>query len=113
MCSGSSPVMAANFTNVERVVAVVVVLVGCLLCLQQGALAAPPYEFLQPADKPPTVFAADNACYHDAEVETLCQRCAKTTKSPVVFPMCCNDKEEAREWCKRYLEFGVGAPATS
>lgn len=40
-------------------------------------------------------------------VETLCQKCAKYTKSTIVYPMCCGDLEEARLWCQSYIDFGV------
>ncbi|CAG2063079.1 unnamed protein product [Timema podura] len=41
------------------------------------------------------------------EIDTLCQRCAKSTKSSLVYPMCCQNKEEVMDWCKRYISFGI------
>lgn len=109
--------MAANFMSSERAVAVVVVLLGCLLCLQHGVDAAPPpfgFKLLQPAAPKalePVKYTRDNACYpgakHDPKVEELCQRCAKTTKSDMVYPMCCGDEEATREWCQEYLAYGI------
>lgn len=88
-------------------------------------------------------FSKDNECYHNvskqaagpgwpyphpcvgpqltgtaplcaqAEVETLCQRCAKVTKSEVVYPLCCQDKEDAREWCVLYLNYGLQSPEST
>ena len=52
-------------------------------------------------------YAANDECHSDGDVMTLCQRCAKTTKSHIVYPMCCQNQEEAREWCDRYLNFGI------
>nr|CAD7462436.1 unnamed protein product [Timema tahoe] len=44
---------------------------------------------------------------HREEIDTLCQRCAKSTKSSLVYPMCCQNKEEVMDWCKRYISFGI------
>lgn len=30
----------------------------------------------------------DNPCVHNGERMEICQRCAKQTKSPIVYPMC-------------------------
>ncbi|XP_054282788.1 uncharacterized protein LOC128999985 [Macrosteles quadrilineatus] len=46
-------------------------------------------------------------CDTSDDVQTLCQRCAKSTKSNIVYPMCCRDREEARNWCSHYLAFGI------
>ncbi|XP_048515193.1 uncharacterized protein LOC125501959 [Athalia rosae] len=42
-----------------------------------------------------------------SQTENLCQRCAKQTKSVVVYPWCCTDHEGAREWCENYLHYGL------
>ncbi|XP_050312064.1 uncharacterized protein LOC126747452 isoform X2 [Anthonomus grandis grandis] len=48
----------------------------------------------------------NNPCiYDDLKVET-CQRCAKQTKSPIVYPMCCNEEDNVYEWCEKYIHFG-------
>nr|CAD7266179.1 unnamed protein product [Timema shepardi] len=41
------------------------------------------------------------------EIDTLCQRCAKSTKSSLVYPMCCQNTEEVMDWCKEYISFGI------
>ncbi|XP_046746593.1 uncharacterized protein LOC124411497 [Diprion similis] len=41
------------------------------------------------------------------ETDSICQRCAKQTKSPVVYPWCCTNHEGAREWCENYLFYGL------
>ncbi|XP_073988133.1 uncharacterized protein [Rhodnius prolixus] len=45
-------------------------------------------------------------CKENEHVETLCQTCAKRTKSNIVYPMCCFGQEEAKEWCDRYTKYG-------
>ncbi|XP_014251837.1 uncharacterized protein LOC106667993 [Cimex lectularius] len=39
--------------------------------------------------------------------ETTCQRCAKETKSVIVYPMCCEGRESAREWCTTFINYGI------
>ncbi|XP_075212757.1 uncharacterized protein LOC142319400 isoform X2 [Lycorma delicatula] len=46
-------------------------------------------------------------CKEQEEIQTLCQRCAKSTKSNIVYPMCCSNQEEARTWCEKYVHFGI------
>ncbi|XP_015599542.1 uncharacterized protein LOC107269798 [Cephus cinctus] len=41
------------------------------------------------------------------ETASLCQKCAKETKSDVVYPWCCTNHEGARTWCENYLYFGL------
>ncbi len=40
------------------------------------------------------------------EVRELCQRCAKVTKSKLAYPMCCENRDDARAWCKDLLFIG-------
>jgi uncharacterized membrane protein len=39
--------------------------------------------------------------------EILCQRCAKSTRSVTLYPLCCDKKETVRAWCETYLNFGL------
>ncbi|VEN37001.1 unnamed protein product [Callosobruchus maculatus] len=45
-------------------------------------------------------------CSDDPHKREVCQRCAKQTKSPVVYPMCCNEEDEVHHWCIQYTTFG-------
>ncbi|KAK3925392.1 Reticulon-2 [Frankliniella fusca] len=82
------------------------VLAACALSLQQRVDAVPIYDFILKAPDSASVMPEDNACYKDeGGVEELCQRCAKLTKSNVVYPMCCEDHDAAREWCFSYVNF--------
>lgn len=33
-------------------------------------------------------------------------RCAKETKDEDIFPSCCSNEDDLRDWCKKYIEFG-------
>uniref|UniRef100_A0AAG5CUT1 Secreted protein n=1 Tax=Anopheles atroparvus TaxID=41427 RepID=A0AAG5CUT1_ANOAO len=46
-------------------------------------------------------------CYEDEDVNELCQRCSKVTKSSLVFPMCCSNEDETRTWCNEYVYYGI------
>ncbi|XP_055907828.1 uncharacterized protein LOC129942784 [Eupeodes corollae] len=45
-------------------------------------------------------------CDMDMDVMELCMRCAKVTKSQIVYPLCCDDEDDVQNWCQRYLFFG-------
>ncbi|XP_030759896.1 uncharacterized protein LOC115885207 [Sitophilus oryzae] len=47
-----------------------------------------------------------NPCNKDDIQIEICQRCAKATKSPLVYPMCCNDEDNVYSWCNKYIFFG-------
>ncbi|XP_055856639.1 uncharacterized protein LOC129919694 [Episyrphus balteatus] len=44
-------------------------------------------------------------CDMNMEFMELCMRCAKITKSQIVYPLCCDDEDNVQDWCKRYLFF--------
>ncbi|XP_075534263.1 uncharacterized protein LOC142568065 [Dermacentor variabilis] len=46
-------------------------------------------------------------CPSHAGVRDLCQQCAKVTKDPKAFRMCCSNTREARTWCASFLDFGL------
>ncbi|XP_052868050.1 uncharacterized protein LOC128274005 [Anopheles cruzii] len=46
-------------------------------------------------------------CYEDEDVNELCQRCSKVTKSALVFPMCCSNEDETMNWCREYVYYGI------
>ncbi|XP_031356579.1 uncharacterized protein LOC116180634 [Photinus pyralis] len=48
-----------------------------------------------------------NGCHIDSKVQDTCQRCAKVTKSNVVYPLCCGNEDDVFVWCQRYLEYGI------
>ncbi|KAJ8970476.1 hypothetical protein NQ317_017742 [Molorchus minor] len=51
-----------------------------------------------------------NGCHDgDATKIEICQKCAKQTKSPIVYPMCCNEEDEVHNWCYRYTTYGKEA----
>uniref|UniRef100_A0A453YNM8 Uncharacterized protein n=1 Tax=Anopheles funestus TaxID=62324 RepID=A0A453YNM8_ANOFN len=46
-------------------------------------------------------------CFEDEDINELCQRCSKVTKSSMVFPMCCNNEDHTMTWCKEYVYYGI------
>ncbi|KAL3209908.1 hypothetical protein MRX96_037550 [Rhipicephalus microplus] len=46
-------------------------------------------------------------CPSHVDVRDLCQQCAKVTKDPKAFRMCCSNTREARTWCASFLDFGL------
>ncbi|XP_039280978.1 uncharacterized protein LOC120350642 [Nilaparvata lugens] len=81
-----------------------------LLCVVSSVCGSP-----APLKPPGFHDGASIAGYEDLEdkcntvesVQILCQTCAKVTKSEIVYPMCCTNKEDARIWCDRYTSFGI------
>ncbi|XP_023024998.1 uncharacterized protein [Leptinotarsa decemlineata] len=59
------------------------------------------------AARPGTEWVSNHACHNaDSTKREICQRCAKQTKSPIVYPMCCNEEDEVHNWCYRYTNYG-------
>nr|XP_050038476.1 uncharacterized protein LOC126535712 [Dermacentor andersoni] len=84
-------------------------------CLNSSCSDAP-----EPAKEPswPAVQAQRTLgdCVPAGELQALCQRCAKITKSSQAYRMCCTDDsgnstESGRIYCKRLLEHTVGSVA--
>lgn len=46
------------------------------------------------------------ACFDDPKTMDLCQRCAKESKSKIVFPLCCSNIDKVKDWCEEYIYFG-------
>ncbi|KAK4873528.1 hypothetical protein RN001_015557 [Aquatica leii] len=46
-------------------------------------------------------------CHIDSKLQDTCQRCAKQTKSNVVYPMCCSNEDDVFVWCQRYIGYGI------
>ncbi|XP_077557416.1 uncharacterized protein LOC144172649 [Haemaphysalis longicornis] len=51
--------------------------------------------------------AAEDLCPSHSDVRDLCQQCAKVTKDPKAFRMCCSNTRDARTWCATFLDFGL------
>jgi len=54
----------------------------------------------------PKRFAYTECENSSREVREVCQRCAKVTKSRLAYPMCCEDQDNARQWCRDLLMIG-------
>ncbi|KAM7343200.1 uncharacterized protein ACRADG_010340 isoform 2-T2 [Cochliomyia hominivorax] len=46
-------------------------------------------------------------CDMDLETMELCMRCAKVTKSTIVYPLCCANEDKIKDWCHDYVFFGA------
>lgn len=46
-------------------------------------------------------------CFDDPATMDLCQRCAKESKSNIVFPLCCSNVDNVKKWCGEYIYFGM------
>jgi hypothetical protein len=49
------------------------------------------------------------ACFNDMDLNELCERCMKitTVQNDDVFAMCCNDEDDAQQFCKNYVFYGI------
>jgi hypothetical protein len=48
-------------------------------------------------------------CYKDMDLNELCERCEKISQSKPgdVFAMCCSNEDNATEYCRNYVYYGV------
>jgi hypothetical protein len=46
-------------------------------------------------------------CETDLHWKRLCVRCAKITKSPWAFPLCCNRDLSAPQFCTNLVQYGL------
>ncbi|KAH7972487.1 hypothetical protein HPB52_012588 [Rhipicephalus sanguineus] len=79
---------------------------------EQALLVVPPVQRRSPPalDLQTALLAAmppGDLCPSHAGVRDLCQQCAKVTKDPKAFRMCCSNTREARTWCASFLDFGL------
>ncbi|XP_052841289.1 uncharacterized protein LOC128255624 [Drosophila gunungcola] len=45
-------------------------------------------------------------CEKDSNAMELCMRCAKVTKSDIVYPVCCSNDDGIKDWCREYVYYG-------
>lgn len=74
-------------------------------------------------DKPPKVTLTDSdrreygnindetilkvkQCEDNIERMELCMRCAKESKSQIVYPLCCANEDKVGDWCHDYIYYG-------
>ncbi len=61
---------------------------------------------LQTTTPAPDIAHKMQQCYTNRKTMNLCMRCAKETKDEDIFPSCCSNEDDLRDWCKKYIEFG-------
>ncbi|KAJ9588365.1 hypothetical protein L9F63_018291 [Diploptera punctata] len=94
--------MTSNKVCICSLVVTIIFTLISLLCE-----ANPIYETWDPREITEEDMNKPTRCESDHEIEVLCQRCAKSTKSNTVYPYCCSDQENVLVWCERYLNFGI------
>ncbi|CAG2115563.1 unnamed protein product [Medioppia subpectinata] len=45
-----------------------------------------------------------NECTVSPDVRSVCEKCAKVTKSDMAYPLCCSQRSD-REWCQLFLDY--------
>ncbi|BFG05522.1 uncharacterized protein DMAD_04239 [Drosophila madeirensis] len=45
-------------------------------------------------------------CEMNGSTMELCMRCAKVTKSEIIYPMCCSNDDGIKDWCHAYVYYG-------
>lgn len=51
--------------------------------------------------------AVEVACAPGRPDRDLCERCAKVTRSELVYPLCCAQEGDVRQFCVNYLDFVI------
>lgn len=59
-----------------------------------------------PGNLPPETILKVQQCEMDQATMELCMRCAKVTKSEIIYPMCCNNDDGVKDWCHEYVYYG-------
>lgn len=73
--------------------------VGCILSAS---------VFVQASEgKTKTTFSLEQCpdCQPGGQYRDTCERCAKVTKNSDAFPLCCENKSGARDWCNNFLNY--------
>ncbi|EDW10318.2 uncharacterized protein LOC6580552 [Drosophila mojavensis] len=58
-----------------------------------------------PGNLPPETILKVQQCERDQATMELCMRCAKITKSQIIYPMCCNNDDDIKVWCHEYVYY--------
>ncbi|XP_064101433.1 uncharacterized protein LOC135212046 [Macrobrachium nipponense] len=51
----------------------------------------------------------NNQCSNDNEKQYMCEMCAKETKSPQIYTLCCTGADNAQNWCQSFLLYGINS----
>ncbi|XP_034477652.1 uncharacterized protein LOC117784112 [Drosophila innubila] len=70
----------------------------------QTRLQVDPSEY--PGNLTPETIRKVQQCEMDQATMELCMRCAKVTKSEIIYPMCCNNDDRVKDWCYDYVFYG-------
>ncbi|KAH8297272.1 hypothetical protein KR044_009265, partial [Drosophila immigrans] len=67
-------------------------------------LSVDPSEY--PGNLPEETIRKVQQCEINQTTMELCMRCAKVTKSEIIYPMCCNNDDSIKDWCYDYVYYG-------
>lgn len=70
----------------------------------QTKLLVDPSEY--PGNLTPETIRKVQQCEMNQATMELCMRCAKVTKSEIIYPMCCNNDDSVKDWCHDYVYYG-------
>ncbi|KAL7735726.1 hypothetical protein ACLKA6_019982 [Drosophila palustris] len=70
----------------------------------QAKLLVDPSEY--PGNLTPETIRKVQQCEMNQATMELCMRCAKVTKSEIIYPMCCNNDDSVKDWCFDYVYYG-------
>lgn len=107
-----------KFNHKWQLLLTALLLVACLsICVQgrpspdadvgpgaEAQLLVDPSEY--PGNLPPETILKVQQCEKDQTTMELCMRCAKVTKSEIIYPMCCNNDDSVKDWCHDYVYYG-------
>lgn len=74
---------------------------------QAAVCATSSHSNLYNGDLSESVIKKIQKCEKDIETMELCMRCAKVTQSEIVYPMCCDNEEKVKDWCRQYIYYGA------
>ncbi|KAI1288478.1 hypothetical protein HDE_09428 [Halotydeus destructor] len=82
-----------------------------VLCNVLSVQSAPRADF--PIDSSESEKAAilgngdEGDCQPGSSLTNACERCAKITKSPYAYPLCCRNEQQGRSYCLDLLSFSL------
>ncbi|AWK15146.1 hypothetical protein SK355_01195 [Candidatus Fukatsuia symbiotica] len=82
------------------------IVAGFFLCLSVSIQAITPANS-EIANNLAASFSMENCpeCKPGGADRDLCEKCSKVTRDKNVFPLCCNNTAEAKNWCSKFLNY--------
>ncbi|XP_062134442.1 uncharacterized protein LOC133844459 [Drosophila sulfurigaster albostrigata] len=100
--------------NNKQMLLLTLLLVACLSAVSvscrpssveaEKTLSVDPSEY--PGNLPEETIRKVQQCEINQTTMELCMRCAKVTRSEIIYPMCCNNDDSVKDWCYDYVYYG-------